>query len=185
MAFAVEYVGFCVAFVCAASAFDPLVLRGKFQEFESQVGRRFGPMLASASAEEDCMITDPIADLLVRLGNAASRRQDVVKVPVSKVKRQILNILGKEGFIQGYGEMQVDGHPFFSVQLRYVEETRPMITGMRRISKPGRRVYVGRDDVPKVRNGIGVAVISTSKGLMTDSESRRSGLGGEVLCSVW
>ena len=93
------------------------------------------------------MITDPIADLLVRLGNAARRRQDVVKVPV--------------------------------------EEARPMITGMRRISKPGRRVYVGRDDVPKVRNGIGVAVISTSKGLMTDSDSRRSGLGGEVLCSVW
>lgn len=131
------------------------------------------------------MITDPIADLLVRLGNAASRRQDVVKVPVSKVKRQILNILGKEGFIQGYEENQVDGHPFFSVQLRYVDESRPMITGMRRISKPGRRVYVGRDNVPKVRNGIGVAVISTSKGLMTDSDSRRAGLGGEVLCSVW
>ena len=131
------------------------------------------------------MITDPIADLLVRLGNAARRRQDVVKVPVSKVKRQILNILGKEGFILGYGEFQEDGHPYFSVQLRYVEEARPMITGMRRISKPGRRVYVGRDDVPKVRNGIGVAVISTSKGLMTDSDSRRSGVGGEVLCSVW
>jgi small subunit ribosomal protein S8 len=131
------------------------------------------------------MITDPIADLLVRIGNAGRRRHDVVKVPASKVKRQILNILGKEGFIQGYGEMEEDGHPFFSVQLRYVEQERPMITGMRRISKPGRRVYIGRDDVPKVRNGIGVAIISTSKGLMTDSESRRSGLGGEVLCSVW
>jgi len=131
------------------------------------------------------MITDPIADLLVRLGNAARRRQDVVKVPVSKVKRQILNILGKEGFILGYDEQEENGLPIFSVQLRYVDEARPMITGMRRISKPGRRVYVGRDDVPKVRNGIGVAVISTSKGLMTDTDSRRAGLGGEVLCSVW
>lgn len=131
------------------------------------------------------MITDPIADLLVRIGNAARRRHDVVKVPASKVKRQILNILGKEGFIQGYGEMEEDGHPFFSVQLRYIEQERPMITGMRRISKPGRRVYIGRDDVPKVRNGIGVAIISTSKGLMTDSESRHSGMGGEVLCTVW
>ena len=108
------------------------------------------------------MITDPIADLLVRLGNAARRRQDVVKVPVSKVKRQILNILGREGFILGYDEQKEKGLPTFSVQLRYVDEARPMITGMRRISKPGRRVYVGRDDVPKVRNGIGVAVISTS-----------------------
>jgi small subunit ribosomal protein S8 len=131
------------------------------------------------------MITDPIADLLVRIGNAARRRQDVVKVPASKLKREILNILGKEGFIQGFGEAQEEGHPFFTVQLRYVEQERPMITGMRRISKPGRRVYIGRDDVPKVRNGIGVAIISTSKGLMTDSESRRAGLGGEVLCSVW
>ncbi|NGZ02160.1 MAG: 30S ribosomal protein S8 [Nitrospira sp. WS238] len=131
------------------------------------------------------MITDPIADLLVRIGNAARRRQDVVKVPASKLKREILNILGKEGFIQGFGETQEEGHPFFTVQLRYIEQERPMITGMRRISKPGRRVYIGRDDVPKVRNGIGVAIISTSKGLMTDSESRRAGLGGEVLCSVW
>lgn len=131
------------------------------------------------------MITDPIADLLVRIGNAARRRQDVVKVPASKLKREILNILGKEGFIQGFGETQEEGHPFFTVQLRYIEQERPMITGMHRISKPGRRVYIGRDDVPKVRNGIGVAIISTSKGLMTDSESRRAGLGGEVLCSVW
>lgn len=131
------------------------------------------------------MITDPIADLLVRLGNAARRRQDVVKVPASKLKRQILNILGKEGFILGFGEDKEKGHPVFSVQLRYVDESRPMITGMRRVSKPGRRVYVGRDEVPKVRNGIGLAVISTSKGLMTDSDSRRAGLGGEVLCAVW
>ncbi|MBS0180370.1 MAG: 30S ribosomal protein S8 [Nitrospira sp.] len=131
------------------------------------------------------MITDPIADLLVRLGNAARRRQDVVKIPVSKVKRQILNILGREGFIQGFDEQKENGHPMFSVQLRYVDEARPMITGMQRVSKPGRRVYVGREDVPKVRNGIGLAVISTSKGLMTDADSRKAGLGGEVLCSVW
>ena len=131
------------------------------------------------------MVTAPIADLLVRLGNGARRRHDSVKVPASKLKRQILGILGKEGFIHGFQEEQEDGHPVLTVQLRYIEQDRPMITGMRRVSKPGRRVYIGREGVPKVRNGIGLAIISTSQGLMTDGESRRAGLGGEVLCSVW
>ncbi len=131
------------------------------------------------------MVTDPIADLLVRLENGARRRHETVTVPASKLKRQILSILGKEGFIQGFEETKADGHPAFMVQLRYVDQERPMITGLRRISKPGRRVYIGREGVPKVRSGIGLAIISTSKGLMTDSESRRAGLGGEVLCSVW
>ncbi|MBX3237984.1 MAG: 30S ribosomal protein S8 [Nitrospiraceae bacterium] len=131
------------------------------------------------------MVTDPIADLLVRLGNGARRRHETVKVPASKLKRQILGILGKEGFIQGFQEGQEEGHPILTVQLRYIEQDRPMITGMRRVSKPGRRVYIGREGVPKVRSGIGLAIISTSQGLMTDGESRRAGLGGEVLCSVW
>jgi small subunit ribosomal protein S8 len=131
------------------------------------------------------MVTDPIADLLVRLENGARRRHETVKVPASRLKRQILGILGKEGFIQGFEEGQEDGHPILTVQLRYVDQERPMITGLRRISKPGRRVYIGREGVPKVRSGIGLAIISTSQGLMTDSESRRAGLGGEVLCSVW
>jgi small subunit ribosomal protein S8 len=97
----------------------------------------------------------------------------------------MLEILQREGYILGIEEVSKDGHPVFKIQLRYVNEDQPMITGMRRISKPGRRVYVGTSDIPKVRNGIGLAILSTSKGLMTDTESRRAGMGGEVLCSVW
>jgi small subunit ribosomal protein S8 len=131
------------------------------------------------------MVTDPIADLLVRLGNGARRRHEAVHVPASKLKRQMLEILQREGYILGIEEVSKDGHPVFKIKLRYVNEDQPMITGMRRISKPGRRVYVGTSDIPKVRNGIGLAILSTSKGLMTDTESRRAGMGGEVLCSVW
>ena len=131
------------------------------------------------------MVTDPIADLLIRLANGARRRHEAVHVPASRLKRQVLEILQREGYILGMEEVSKDGHPAFKVGLRYVNEDQPMITGTRRISKPGRRVYVGTDAIPKVRNGIGLAIISTSKGLMTDSESRRSGTGGEVLCSVW
>jgi small subunit ribosomal protein S8 len=101
------------------------------------------------------------------------------------LKRQVLEILQREGYILGVDDVSEDGHPTFKVGLRYVNEEQPMITGTRRISKPGRRVYVGKGDIPKVRNGIGLSIISTSKGLMTDSESRRAGIGGEILCSVW
>ena len=131
------------------------------------------------------MVTDPIADLLVRLGNGARRRHDTVHVPASKLKRQMLEILQREGYILGIEDISKDGHPTFKVELRYINQDQPMITGTRRISKPGRRVYVGTSDIPKVRIGIGLAFLSTSKGLMTDSESRRAGMGGEVLCSVW
>jgi small subunit ribosomal protein S8 len=131
------------------------------------------------------MITDPIADLLIRLANGARRRHEAVHVPASRLKRQVLEILQREGYILGVDEISEDGHRTFKVGLRYVNQEQPMITGTRRISKPGRRVYVGKADIPRVRNGIGLAIISTSKGLMTDSESRRAGIGGEVLCSVW
>lgn len=131
------------------------------------------------------MTTDPIADLLIRLANGARRRHEAVHVPASRLKRQMLDILKREGYILGVEDVSKDGHPAFKVELRYVNDDQPMITGAKRISKPGRRVYVGTSDIPKVRNGIGLAIISTSKGLMTDSESRRAGMGGELLCSVW
>ncbi len=131
------------------------------------------------------MVTDPIADLLVRIQNAARRRHETVSVPASRLKREILKILQAEGFIHGFEEETVDGHRSLRVQLRYIGEDQPMITGTKRISKPGRRVYVGKQGIPKVRNGIGISILSTSKGLMTDQQSRRAGLGGEVLCSVW
>jgi len=130
-------------------------------------------------------MTDPIADLLIRLANGARRRHETVHVPASRLKRQVLEILQREGYISGVETVTEDGHPSFKVGLRYVGQEQPMITGTKRISKPGRRVYVGKGDIPRVRNGIGLAIISTSKGLMTDAESRRAGMGGEVLCSVW
>lgn len=131
------------------------------------------------------MVTDPIGDLLVRLKNGAQRRFETVTVPTSKLKRAILEILKREGYVEGVEDGIVDGHPVLQVRLRYIAEGQPMITGLERVSKPGRRVYVGSQDIRKVRNGIGVSILSTSKGIMTDQESRKSHLGGEVLCSVW
>ncbi|MGA6828661.1 30S ribosomal protein S8 [Nitrospira sp. NS4] len=131
------------------------------------------------------MVTDPISDLLTRLKNGSQRRHDTISVPASKLKRAVLDILKKEGYVDGVESTTEDGHPVLTVQLRYVGEGQPMITGMQRISKPGRRVYVGSKEIAKVRNGIGVSILSTSKGIMTDADSRKNGLGGEVLCSVW
>jgi small subunit ribosomal protein S8 len=131
------------------------------------------------------MVTDPIADLLVRIQNAAGRGHAAVSVPASKLKADVLRVLKAEGFINEYEQTTVDGHPALQVQLRYVAEGQPVITGMRRVSRPGRRVYVGRRDVKAVMGGMGLAIISTSRGLMTDHESRRANLGGEVLCEVW
>ncbi len=130
------------------------------------------------------MVTDPISDLLVRIQNGLRRRHESVSMPASRLKRELLRVLQNEGYIQGVQADMADGHPVLKVQLRYVDEV-PVVTGMQRVSKPGRRVYVGIKDIPRVKNGIGVAILSTSKGLMTDQESRRAGLGGEVLCSVW
>ncbi len=131
------------------------------------------------------MVTDPISDLLVRLRNGFRRNHDVVMIPASKLKHEVLRVLQAEGFIQGIEAATEDGHPMLKVQLRYVGEGQPMITGMQRVSKPGRRVYVGTREIPRVRNGIGMAILSTSKGIMTDQSSRKAGLGGEVLCAVW
>lgn len=131
------------------------------------------------------MVTDPISDLLVRLQNGFRRGHEAVSIPASRLKKEILEVLKKEGFIQGVEASVEEGHPMLKVELRYIAEGQPMITGMQRVSKPGRRVYVGSKHIPRVRNGIGLAILSTSKGVMTDQESRRAGLGGEVLCSIW
>ncbi len=131
------------------------------------------------------MVTDPIADLLVRIQNASMRGYESLVIPASRLKAEVLRILKAEGFIADYERTEAGGHPALLVRLRYVGEGQPIITGMRRISKPGRRVYVGRRAIPQVRGGMGVAILSTAKGVMTDQESRRAGLGGEVLCHVW
>lgn len=162
--------------------------------FGSRVGRLSAFRVAGLLDRSGCakrvgervsMVTDPISDLLVRIQNALRRRHDVVSIPASRLKRELLRILQNEGYIQGVQADLADGHPVLKVQLRYVAEGQPVLTGAQRVSKPGRRVYVGIKDIPRVKNGIGVAILSTSKGLMTDQESRRAGLGGEVLCSVW
>ena len=131
------------------------------------------------------MVTDPIADLLVRIRNAAHRGHESVMIPASRLKGEILRVLHDEGFVGGVEREEHEGHPVFRVQLRYVEAGQPMIVGASRVSKPGRRVYVGKQAVPRTRGGLGVTIMSTSKGVMTERECRRAGVGGEVLCSVW
>jgi small subunit ribosomal protein S8 len=131
------------------------------------------------------MMTDPIADLLVRIQNGARRGHEAVTAPASKLKAEVLRVLKAEGFISGYEQISVDGLPTLRIQLRYVAEGQPMITAMRRISRPGKRVYVGRRNVVRVLSGMGLSILSTSKGVMTDQASRRAGLGGEVLCHIW
>lgn len=131
------------------------------------------------------MMTDPIADLLIRIQNGARRGHETVTAPASKLKAEVLRVLKAEGFISGYEQISVDGLPTLRIQLRYVGERQPMITALRRVSRPGKRVYVGRRNVVWVRSGMGLSILSTSKGVMTDQASRRAGLGGEVLCQVW
>jgi len=131
------------------------------------------------------MMTDPIADLLIRIQNGAKRGHETVTAPASKLKAEVLRVLKAEGFIRGYEQIDVEGLPTLQIQLRYVGERQPMITALRRVSKPGKRVYVGRRNVVRVRSGMGLSILSTSKGVMTDQASRRAGLGGEVLCYVW
>lgn len=131
------------------------------------------------------MMTDPIADLLIRIQNGAKRGHETVTAPASKLKAEVLRVLKAEGFIRGYEQIDVDGLPILRIQLRYVGERQPMITALRRVSRPGKRVYVGRRNVVRVLSGMGLSILSTSKGVMTDQASRRAGLGGEVLCQVW
>lgn len=127
-------------------------------------------------------MTDPIADLLTRIRNGSMAGKDVITVPVSKIKAEILRILKAEGFIKGYKPID---ERTLSVQLKYASQGERVITEIKRVSKPGCRVYCGTDELPKVLNGLGIAVVSTSQGLLTDKDARLAGVGGEVLCTVW
>lgn len=131
------------------------------------------------------MMTDPIADLLIRIRNGASRGLDTISMPASKVKKELLRVLKSEGFIQDFEPATKDGHPTLQVRLRYIAEGKPVITVLERISKPGCRRYIGYRDIKPIRGGMGLSILSTSKGIMTDQDSRRARLGGEVLCRVW
>ncbi len=132
------------------------------------------------------MHSDPISDMLTRIRNAAAARKQRVDIPASKVKTEIAKVLKKEGYINDFREIsgRSAGHGLIEVKLRY-DKNDSVIDGIKRVSKPGTRVYVGSEDIPKVRNGMGIMILTTSKGLMTDREARAAGIGGEALCAVW
>jgi small subunit ribosomal protein S8 len=131
------------------------------------------------------MMTDPISDMLARIRNAGTARHTETWCPHSKLKAAIARLLSDEGFIGEVREDVRDGHPILVMKIRYDENGRTYIDGLRRVSKPSRRVYLGNDDIPKVRNGLGIGVISTSRGVMTDRAARAESIGGEYLCEVW
>lgn len=132
------------------------------------------------------MTSDPIADMLTRIRNANTAKHDTVDVPASKMKVSIAEILLKEGYIKKFDMIDVDGIKMIHITLKYgANKNEKIITGLKRISKPGLRVYAGKDELPKVLGGLGIAIISTNKGVMTDKEARKENVGGEVLAFIW
>jgi len=131
------------------------------------------------------MMTDPVGDMLTRIRNAASVRHAEVRCPASRLKQAVARVLAAEGFISGVREESDGGKPVLVLELRYDATGHTMLDGLKRVSKPGRRVYVGADDLPLVRKGLGMAIISTSQGVMCDRDAREQHVGGEVLCEVW
>ena len=129
--------------------------------------------------------TDPIADMLTRIRNANSAKHKTVDVPASKMKTAIAEILFKEGYIKSFELISNENQGIIRITLKYDEKGTRVIDGLRRISKPGLRVYAGKEELPRVLNGLGIAIISTSKGLKTDKEAREAGMGGEVLAYIW
>ena len=130
-------------------------------------------------------ITDPIADMLTRIRNANSAKHATVDIPASNMKKAIAEILLEEGYIKNYQIVNDGAQSVIKVTLKYVNGTDKVITGLRRVSKPGLRVYAGADELPRVLKGLGIAIISTSKGVMTDKKAREAHVGGEVLAFVW
>ena len=129
--------------------------------------------------------TDPIADMLTRIRNANSAKHKTVDIPASKMKTSIAEILFKEGYIKSFELISNENQGIIRITLKYDEKGTRVIDGIKRISKPGLRVYAGKEELPKVLNGLGIAIISTSKGLKTDKEAREAGMGGEVLAYIW
>jgi small subunit ribosomal protein S8 len=128
-------------------------------------------------------VSDPIADMMTRIRNAADARHTNVRVPVSKIKLEIAKILHEEGYIRGF-QLVGKGRDV-RIRLKYDDHREPIIKGLKRVSKPGRRVYAGKEELPRVLGGLGVAIVSTSEGVMTAREARKRGIGGEVLGQVW
>lgn len=131
------------------------------------------------------VVTDPIADMLTRIRNALVAKHETVEVPASNIKRAIAEILTQEGYISGFTNIDDGKQGILKITLKYGAKDQRIISGLKKISKPGLRVYAKKDQIPKVLGGLGVAIISTSKGVMTDRQAREEGLGGEVLCFIW
>lgn len=131
------------------------------------------------------MMTDPIADMLARIRNAGTAQHVQVACPSSRLKLAIARVLESGGFLSDVRVEAREGRPTLCFRIRYDQEGEPLIVGMRRVSRPGRRVYVGSRDIARVRNGLGVAVLSTSRGVLSDEDARSASVGGEVLCEVW
>ena len=129
-------------------------------------------------------LTDPLGDLLTRIRNGQQARKDSVVTPASKLRARVLDVLQREGYIRGYREEEVAGHAGLRIELKYFEG-RPAIQHIARISKPGRRVYSGSKELPRVRNGLGITIVSTPKGVLSDAEAREQNAGGEVLAEVF
>jgi len=130
-------------------------------------------------------MNDPIGDMLTRIRNSQMRGKSTVMTPASKLRKNVLDVMADEGYIRGYEETKdVKGHPAIEISLKYFEGT-PVIRELKRVSKPGRRVYLGVGDIPQVRQGLGVSIVSTSKGVMSDASARAANVGGEVLCTVF
>jgi small subunit ribosomal protein S8 len=129
--------------------------------------------------------SDPIADMLTRIRNAIMARHDSVLVPTSRTKLAIARILKKEGFIADYELLKGKPQRAIRIHLKYDDKNEPILSGLERVSKPGLRVYVGRDEIPRIQGGLGVAIISTSQGVMTGQQAWKKGIGGELLCQLW
>ena len=130
-------------------------------------------------------ITDPVADMLTRIRNANSAKHETVDVPASNLKKAIAQILLEEGYIKSYSLVDNGNQGVIHITLKYLAKKQPVLTGLKRVSKPGLRIYASCEDMPKVMNGLGIAIVSTSKGVMTDRKARELNVGGEVLAFVW
>jgi small subunit ribosomal protein S8 len=132
------------------------------------------------------MLTDPIADLLTRIRNGTNARKGTVDMPWSRHKEAVAKVLVEEGFLESAAAVREEGaHPILRVALRYDERRRPVINGIKRVSRPSLRIYVGASDIPSVRRGLGINVLSTPRGVLVDREARKQGVGGELICTVW
>jgi small subunit ribosomal protein S8 len=131
------------------------------------------------------MMTDPIADMLTRIRNAFIVNKEKVSMPSSKMKLEIARILKEEGYVDSFRFDDDEKQGILTITFKYTADSEPAITGLRRVSKPGRRVYCSKEEIPRVLDGLGIAILSTSKGIMTDSDARKKKIGGELLCEVW